>query len=265
MPATKIDQTTFDLGALQAEFTRGLYASAGVADLAVSTIREYVAEVPARVADVPARVQKGVTDVRESVKGIDFEPEVVRARAKKTFESIPNVASMPSVSETVEGLTALAKSRRTALEQRVTDLRGAREAVLSNVSAAAGTYEAARQARRVRRQPGPQGRAGREPGSGQGRGAGQGGGAGREAGRPEEARGPQARGPQARRGEEAGGTEEAGCSQACRADGDRCSQARRGEEADGPQARRAEGDHRGQARSGERRHGEARRRVSRGR
>ncbi len=148
MPATKIDQTTFDLGALQAEFTRGLYASAGVADLAVSTIREYVAEVPARVADVqtrvadvPARVQKGVTDVRESVKGIDFEPEVVRARAKKTFESIPNVASMPSVSETVEGLTALAKSRRTALKQRVTDLRGAREAVLSNVSAAAGTYE----------------------------------------------------------------------------------------------------------------------------
>lgn len=141
MPATKIDQTTFDLGALQAEFTRGLYASAGVADLAVSTIREYVAEVPARVADVPARVQKGVTDVRESVKGIDFEPEVVRVRAKKTFESIPNVASMPSVSETVEGLTALAKSRRTALEQRVTDLRGAREAVLSNVSAAAGTYE----------------------------------------------------------------------------------------------------------------------------
>lgn len=133
---TATDQTTFDLGALQAELTRGLYASAGVADLAVTALRDYMADTPAHVADVQSRVadvqkivQQGVADVRNSVKDIDFKPEAVRARATKTL------------SESVEGLTALAKSRRTAIEERVAELRDARDAVLSNVSAAAVSYD----------------------------------------------------------------------------------------------------------------------------
>ena len=48
---------------IKTEATRGLYAGAGVADLAVETVREYVSEAQTRLADV-----------QKDVAGFDYSP-----------------------------------------------------------------------------------------------------------------------------------------------------------------------------------------------
>ncbi len=81
---------------IKTEATRGLYAGAGVADLAVETVREYVTEVQTRFAGV----QKDVTR-------FDYSPQALRKQ----------------VNARVEALSKDAKARRAAAEARVAELR----------------------------------------------------------------------------------------------------------------------------------------------
>jgi len=80
-------KTTFDIKST-------LYAGAGVADLAVETVREYVADVQKRFA------------------AIDLNPETLREQARSV------------VNERVGALAKDAKSRRGAIEARVAELQG---------------------------------------------------------------------------------------------------------------------------------------------
>jgi heparin binding hemagglutinin HbhA len=80
-------KTTFDIKST-------LYAGAGVADLAVETVREYVADVQKRFA------------------AIDLNPEALREQARSV------------VNERVDALAKDAKSRRSAIEARVAELQG---------------------------------------------------------------------------------------------------------------------------------------------
>lgn len=56
---------------IKTEATRGLYAGAGVADLAVETVREYVAKGQTRFAGV-----------QKDVAGFDYSPQALRKEAK---------------------------------------------------------------------------------------------------------------------------------------------------------------------------------------
>ena len=80
---------------IKSEATRGLYAGAGVADLAVSTVREYVTEVQTRFAGV-----------QKDVAGFDYSPQALRKQ----------------VNARVEALSKDAKARRAAAEARVREL-----------------------------------------------------------------------------------------------------------------------------------------------
>ncbi|MEP7739294.1 hypothetical protein ABKW28_16720 [Nocardioides sp. 31GB23] len=90
-------KTKFDI---KSEATKGLYAGAGVADLVVETVREYVTDVQTRITGV----QKSVTD-------IDLKPEALRKQAVTT------------VNARVDALTEDAKARRSAIEARVAELQ----------------------------------------------------------------------------------------------------------------------------------------------
>jgi predicted nucleic acid-binding Zn-ribbon protein len=81
---------------IKTEATRGLYAGAGVADLAVETIREYVAEAQTRFAGV-----------QKDVAGFDYSPQALRQQ----------------VNARVEALSKDARARRAAAEARVAELR----------------------------------------------------------------------------------------------------------------------------------------------
>lgn len=81
---------------IKSEATRGLYAGAGVADLAVETVREYVTEVQTRFAGV-----------QKDVAGFDYSPQALRKQ----------------VNARVEALSKDAKARRAAAEARVAELR----------------------------------------------------------------------------------------------------------------------------------------------
>jgi heparin binding hemagglutinin HbhA len=81
---------------IKTEATRGLYAGAGVADLAVETVREYVAKGQTRFADV-----------QKNVSGFDYSPQALRKQ----------------VNARVEALSKDAKARRAAAEARVEELR----------------------------------------------------------------------------------------------------------------------------------------------
>jgi hypothetical protein len=81
---------------IKTEATRGLYAGAGVADLAVETVREYVAKGQTRFAGV-----------QKDIAGIDYSPEALRKQ----------------VNARVEALSKEAKARRAAAEARVAGLR----------------------------------------------------------------------------------------------------------------------------------------------
>jgi hypothetical protein len=81
---------------IKTEATRGLYAGAGVADLAVETVREYVAKGQTRFAGV-----------QKDIAGFDYSPEALRKQ----------------VNARVEALSKEAKARRAAAESRVAGLR----------------------------------------------------------------------------------------------------------------------------------------------
>jgi hypothetical protein len=81
---------------IKSEATRGLYAGAGVADLAVETVREYVAKGQTRFAGV-----------QKDIAGFDYSPEALRKQ----------------VNARVESLSKEAKARRAAAEARVAGLR----------------------------------------------------------------------------------------------------------------------------------------------
>jgi hypothetical protein len=81
---------------IKTEATRGLYAGAGVADLAVETLREYVNGVQTRFAGV-----------QKDVSGFDYSPQALRKQ----------------VNARVEALSKDARARRAAAEARVLELR----------------------------------------------------------------------------------------------------------------------------------------------
>lgn len=111
-------KTTFDIKST-------LYAGAGVADLAVETVREYVADV-----------QKKLTDVQKSVADLDLDPQALREQA------------LTVVGGRVEALSKDAKARRVAIEARVAELQGEAKTlptkvqgfVDDNVATATGAY-----------------------------------------------------------------------------------------------------------------------------
>lgn len=98
-------KTTFDIKST-------LYAGAGVADLAVETVRDYVADVQKKLAEVQKDVQTRVADVQKSVTDFDFEPKAIRTQA------------VTVVNARVEAISKDAKARRTAIEARVAELQG---------------------------------------------------------------------------------------------------------------------------------------------
>ena len=92
---------------IKTEATRGLYAGAGVADLAVETVREYVTEVQTRFSHVQKDVSARVNDTQKTVAGLDYSPQALRQQ----------------INARVEALSKDAKARRAAAEARVADLR----------------------------------------------------------------------------------------------------------------------------------------------
>jgi hypothetical protein len=114
---------------IKTEATRTLYAGAGVTDLAVAAVREYVAEVQKKLAGVQ-------TDVQKRVEGIDLEPKALRDQA------------VTVVNARVEALAKDAKARRAAIEARVAELQAEAKAypakvqalVNENVAVAGDTY-----------------------------------------------------------------------------------------------------------------------------
>jgi hypothetical protein len=110
---------------IKTEATRGLYAGAGVADLAVATVREYVAEVQSRFTGVQKDVSARAKDTRKNVEGFDYSPQALRQQ----------------VNARVDALSKDAKARRAAAEARVAELRkDATSLVSENVGTASDTY-----------------------------------------------------------------------------------------------------------------------------
>lgn len=88
---------------IRAEATKSLYAGAGVADLAVEAVREYVTDVSKRLSGVRGEVTAKVTEVRTKVAGI--EPGAL-------------------VNTGVQAVSSDAKARRAAIEAKITELQG---------------------------------------------------------------------------------------------------------------------------------------------
>ena len=107
----KFDIKTLDI---KAEATKSLYAAAGVTDLAVETVREYVADVQKKLTGV----QK---DVQKTVSGFDFEPKALRTQATTV------------VNARVEAISKDAKARRAAIEARVAELQAEAKAYPAKV------------------------------------------------------------------------------------------------------------------------------------
>jgi septal ring factor EnvC (AmiA/AmiB activator) len=105
--------------------TKPLYAGAGVTDLAVELVRDYVTEAQKRLADA----QKRVTD-------LDLEPKALRDQATTV------------VNARVDALAKDARARRGAIEKRVAELQTEAKSfpaklqgfVDENVNAVNGTY-----------------------------------------------------------------------------------------------------------------------------
>lgn len=122
-------KTTFDIKST-------LYVGAGVADLAVETVRDVVADVQKRIVGVQKDVQTRVTDVQKSVSAIDLEPQALREQA------------LSVVSARVDAISKDAKARRSAIESRVAEFQGEAKTlpgkvqgfVDDNVATATSTY-----------------------------------------------------------------------------------------------------------------------------
>jgi hypothetical protein len=126
----------FDINDLKTEATRTFYAGAGVADLAVEAVRDYVADVQKKFAGVQKDVTTRVADVQKSVTALDLEPKVLREQA------------VTVVNARVDALSKDAKARRAAIEARVAELQAEAKAypakvqalVNENVATAGDTY-----------------------------------------------------------------------------------------------------------------------------
>jgi hypothetical protein len=119
---------------IKSEATRGLYAGAGAADLAVAAVKVYVADVQKRIEGVQKDVTGRVDGVQKSVSS--FTPKSLRDQA------------ITVVNTRVEALTEDAKARRAAVEGRVAELQAEAKAlptrmqtlVNDNVTTANETY-----------------------------------------------------------------------------------------------------------------------------
>lgn len=123
--------TKFDL---KAEATKGLHAGVGAADLAFETVKEYVAEAQKlaqkRFETYQKDAQKAFANAQKSVKGFEFQPQVLRTQATT------------AVNTRVDELSKDAKARRAAIEKRVAELQAeAQRFVTENVGTAAGTFD----------------------------------------------------------------------------------------------------------------------------
>lgn len=94
---------------LKIEATKTLYAGAGVVDMAVEVVREYVSEVQEKLVELQKDATSRLERVQKSVK--DFEPTSLRTQVEKT------------VNARVEALGDETKARRTAIEKRVAELQ----------------------------------------------------------------------------------------------------------------------------------------------
>ncbi|MEC9051736.1 MAG: hypothetical protein VX747_04695 [Actinomycetota bacterium] len=110
LPTLKIED-------LKSEATKSLYAGAGVVDLAVETVREYVSDVQKKLVDLQKDATTRFEGVQKSVKDFDFEPKTIRTQV----ETVVNAR--------VEALSDEAKARRTAIEKRVAELQGEAKAL----------------------------------------------------------------------------------------------------------------------------------------
>lgn len=114
---------------LKLEATKGLYAGAGAADLAVATVKDYV-------ADVQKKVTTTVADLQKTVASIDLEPKALGQQAST------------AVTARVGALTAEGKARRAAVEAKVAELQGSalelplkvQAQLVDNVAVATTTY-----------------------------------------------------------------------------------------------------------------------------
>lgn len=98
---------------LKSEATRGLYVYAGVADLAVVAVKEYVAATTRRIEDVQKGVQHGVSKLA---------PSALRDQA------------VTVVNTRVEAISEDARARRAAIEARVDELQALPTTVQSRVN-----------------------------------------------------------------------------------------------------------------------------------
>lgn len=102
---------TLTIDDLKTQATTSFYAGAGVVDLAVETVRDYVADVSKRLVDLQKDAQTRLEGVQKSVKDLDLEPKAIRTQV----ETVVNAR--------VEALSGEAKARRTAIEKRVAELQ----------------------------------------------------------------------------------------------------------------------------------------------
>lgn len=100
---------TITIEDLKTEATKTFYAGAGVVDLAVEAVREYVADVQAKLVELQKDATSRLEGVQKSVK--DFEPTTIRSQV----ETVVNAR--------VEALSDEAKTRRAAIEKRVAELQ----------------------------------------------------------------------------------------------------------------------------------------------
>ena len=114
---------------IKTEAQRGLHAGVGAADLALETVKEYVAEAQKRIEAAQKDAQKALTSAQKSVTSFEFQPKALRSQATTV------------VSARVDELSKDAKARRAAIEKRVAELQNdAQKFVVGNVETASGTY-----------------------------------------------------------------------------------------------------------------------------
>jgi hypothetical protein len=120
----------FDIKTIQTPATKTLHAGVGAADLAVETVKGYVADAQKRFEGVQKDAQKRIAGVQKSVKGFEFQPKALRTQATSVLTS------------TVDDLSKEAVTRRDLIEKRVAALQDdATKFVTTNVETATGTYE----------------------------------------------------------------------------------------------------------------------------